>query len=500
MSYSIKKKLTRCPNYLLVIISILVAVLSIELFFPLASSAWRIVFRNFIEDNNTFCIYAVGGSTMEGFPLPCGINPATITQKIFNGKIKGKEIKVITIARAAEDIHTQFIRLEKELLLAPSKNAVILLYSGINEFSAYPIKDTAIFSKWAILRKSVILKYCIDFLKISDIAVLTDYENEYIQYLRYSSILKYKYFLNQTALLAKKNNIPLIVSTLTCNIAGFNPLPLYKQNNYVKNNFSHDLQKLTEAFLTNTVQAVPIVTKISKELENFKKTKEITKYNFIPPNIYNIYLDGLRKEQQGEFEKAIESYNQVLQKTKTQETKKLEDYDHINTAASFRIGKSLEKLKHFDLAQDAYKKAQPLFYPCVKPPLVFNQIIKETAKKHNLLLTDTEQIIIEHSKNNLPNYDMFFDAHHPNYKSAILLSYGFAQQIQKLTGEKIKDYDITESKINRLWNLNTIDKVLPYIRSCNWIFVTVNTINEENIEVVSHYIEEIKNLLTLSFV
>lgn len=500
MAYNIKKFLVRCPNHLLALISIILTLLSIELFFPIASNCWQWTFKKFISSNDKFYIYAVGGSTMEGFPFPGGINPATINKEIFNGKINGKDIEVITIARAAEDIHNQYIRLQKNLLKQSHKNAVILLYTGINEFAAHPVRDTDIFPKWAFLRKSVLLRYSFDFVKTTKIPFFENSENDYILYLRKSSILKYEYFLNQMALLAKKHDIPLIISTLTCNTAGFNPLPLYKQNEYIKNNLSDNLQKLKDTFPHNKQQSLQLLDEITISFEKFDRNKQIFKHNFIENKLYEIYLEGLLKEKQGYFRKAINLYNKILLETKTNKTNKQEDYDHINTAAYFRIGKSREKQKQFKKAQEAYTKALPYFYPSIKPPIIFNKLIKETAKKHNLLLTDSESLIISHAKNNLPDYDMFFDAHHPNYKSAILISYGFAEKIKNLTGEPLANLNISEEALKETFNLNEIDTLLPAIRSINWILITINIINEENINAVRSYLEELRNTLTLASV
>lgn len=480
----------KTQNILLVIASTVLTIFAIELCSPLLINLWQATYRNFISDKDKFYIYCVGGSTMQGYPFNPKLSPGKTVSKIFNNKINDKEIVIVPITKGGEDFFSQYMKLKTTLALKPEKNAVILLYSGLNEVLFFHEKNKLFFDLWKKSMHSIILQHLLLALDKNQSDFFSQGNNSYSNYYILSDTLfKYQYLLDKTIATAKENNIPIIISTLTSNICGFNPMHLYKN----PDTFIEDFRKILPALsYEKSLQPLDnLITNFKTYLEQHTELKENDANN----PIYINYLKGFQHEKDGQINEAILVYKNTIAEYDTNKKGSFSEIEPLITATHFRLGKCFEYLQQYNTALNHFKKSLPTYVYQGRLYLSINKIIRSTAAEQNIPLTDTFKTIETHAKNNLPNWNMFTDGHHPNIKSLILLSYSFAEQISKITNQEIIYRNLSKEQLLNQMNFTENDLLQSQIKNILWQIYPQFPKNDENLSVILNQLYRIKETL-----
>lgn len=83
--------------------------------------------------NEGVTFYVIGGSTAWGFPYDGRPGFALLVKDALRGKYKGHDITINMIAFSGKLLAPNVYDFKKDLFLNPPKNAIVLVYTGINE-------------------------------------------------------------------------------------------------------------------------------------------------------------------------------------------------------------------------------------------------------------------------------------------------------------------------------------------------------------------------------
>lgn len=494
MNYRLKKSFQKTHSILLVFLSLFTIISVIEFGFPLAANGWQTIYRTFFANNDNFYIYSIGGSTMSGWPYGPKTNPAKMVAEAFDGKIKGKSIKIIQLAEPGSNLHFQYHKLKQNLTLKPQNNAIILLYAGINENLIFTPLEDKLYPIWEKAQKSLILSYIFKLINTSHTSFFAKANNVYINYLKADSLNKYLYFLNQSLQLAENNNIPIIVSSLTCNVSDYNPLHFYKKDKDLLTDASSLMKAIFKAADPNTA-----VTKEEISILEAKFT-DLINHNSIDPKIKTNQFFPMFLQAKDTEKNNPEKANALYKKITNEITDEMMQADFTNEmifkSASYRTGKNLEKTKNFSDALKFYTKSQPHYWNAERPYIHLNEIIKNFASTKNIPLSDTSLRMQDAASNNLPGYDLFTDATHPNIKGYLILAYGFAEQITALTGQAPSYKKLSPEAISQRHNITDDDMLKAYAISTFWLMQAEDFSNDENIYAVQQNLKKIKSYLS----
>lgn len=495
MNIRIKNFLKKLTNPLLIFLSIIAAILFIETIIPLSLSYWQNIYRNHISDNNKFYIYCVGGSTMVGWPFAPEITPGKIISLIFDHKINNKKIEIINIAKNGDNLFGQYIKLKNSLNLKPEKNSIILLYSGINEDLFIHYSNKNYFPLWEKAMHSNILRLALYLINSSLTDFFAETDVSFLSYLKSGDVNKYSYLLNKTKQLAKENNIPFIVSTIPSNLAGFNTTNIYNKEKFLIQNLKETLTEAHKTYADNPKAALNKINKIIERLTLATNNLNFINSDFPDKKTYQLYKKGLLAEKNNNHKEAIKLFDDIISLKSDDETEAKRYNEPVVNACLYRIGKCYETLKDYKQAFDYYKQSLPFYCKTPKPFKQINTTIREFIEQNNVALADTETIFINKAKNNIPSSDLFSDGHHPNLKGYILMCYEFAHQIKKLTGQKLIHNKLSSQELTKAYNFSKSRYIKVYITNIIWL--TKESLNNENISKILSEIKKIRNLITL---
>ena len=179
------------------------ALLAVELGLRAAGLAWTAWYRASSRPE-TFPVYVVGESTAFGEPFAPKITFPKIVALMFGGRIRGRPLEIVNLARPGSQTEEQYWRLFRELSLRPRREGLVLIYIGINE--TYPDSPPSWLAR--SLDRSLILSRILYLIRSRRGA---------------HRALDYERRLAKLAALARGRGLPVVISTLVGNVRDFAP-------------------------------------------------------------------------------------------------------------------------------------------------------------------------------------------------------------------------------------------------------------------------------------
>lgn len=379
------------------------------------------VMRQQVKDkqisSETFNIYYFGESTMEGAPYRDTI--PILVEKMIDGKVEGKPLKWINmgVSGISYSIVADQIRqiVNQKDIFYPR---LVIIYSGHNEYLPYhgeygfniaDAKKQKI--NWLLSRSQIadvtakklkLYKLEIDDRSYFDKPLFSD--EKYVEV-----ITNFQKEIDKTIDYLKKNNVPVIVSTVAGNYSDFEP------NRSVYN--------------CNEAEKIIFKKKMDSGDEMMK--------NNMPDKAVGFYVEA----------RAIcSSFAQT----------------------SFKLGKAYEKLGKYEEAWRAYGDA----VDCDKMPIrtmsLQNQFIKKIEESKTVKIADAVEYLREHSPARLIGYNFMSDGHHPNLEGHLLISELLAKKIGEIFDDaKLKPLSLAQADVI----FNQEDGLMTMLTSrAEWLF------------------------------
>ena len=181
----------------------LLAFLWVELGLRGAALLWRLAYRS-LPGPASFPVYVVGESTAYGEPFDPKVSFPAILSLMFGGRLRGKPLEIVNLARTGSNTEEQYWLLLRELALRPRREGVVLVYVGINETNP----ERPFFRGMLLADRSLLISR--------------------ILYLRHERRgdkpgLDYEHRLAKLLALARGVGYPVVISTLVGNVRDFQP-------------------------------------------------------------------------------------------------------------------------------------------------------------------------------------------------------------------------------------------------------------------------------------
>lgn len=313
---------------------------------------------------NQFFLYVLGGSTSKGEPFSVEDNEPSVFGRLvswqFDHQIHGKDISVVTLAEKGTAIDTA-AKMARDIIRqnhAPG-TAAVLLYSGHNEFLSTD-------DQWDLTKSP--RRLCDEWVvNPSQMAAILE---------------NHRQLTEKVITTCKSANIPIIVSTLACNLGDWGP------NRSVLRNQSNS------------------------------------------NSVFNGYQQATKAVASGNFGEAAETIASVL---------KLEpEFAELH----FLQGRTFDGLGNTNAAFLSYRSAADNDGNPIRAVSAQNKNITELCRAHDVPLIDAPAIVRHASLNGVPGFDLFYDWVHPNLKGYTLIAEQLATSLaaeldQKLTHERI---------------------------------------------------------------
>ena len=377
---------------------------------------------------NTIRVFCFGASTMAGFPYEYNAIPSEFLRSILKTALPDKNIEVINTAIAATNSFTVDEFADE---LVKYKPDLFIVYMGQNEFyGVYGVGSTISIGKnrWMIktylwlqkFKTFLLLKNVINYVS-GWFGNEENQDNKILMEEMANTSIRYNSDEYNTAVnsfrdnyielinISKKNNIPIIISTLVTNE---NALPPFT------------------SFHSDTISD-------TLKLETKK-----------------LYETGLDEFQNGNYEAAAENFKKVV------------SIDSIPADAHYQLGKSFEELKMYDDALRQYSLACDLDGLRFRAPSEFNRIIKSLGKKYNTSVSDVQSQFRKNSKDGLIGSQLLVDHVHPNITGYLLLAKTWFQSIKdnRLLGTP-ENFEENDSLGWRQFSVTPLDSLIGALRT-----------------------------------
>jgi len=173
-----------------------------------------------------FELYMVGESTPAGEPYDASLAPPQLVSRMFGGRLAGRPISVVNLARRAQSIYPQEMALRQALCCRDARNpGAVLIYSGNNDDGTRlekPLRERALQFLEGPSRAMDALLFLV--WKASGAG---------------SSLPSYEFHLRRIIEMSLSSGLTPILSTVPSNVVGIDPaLP-----------FTDDLPQVTRAML-----------------------------------------------------------------------------------------------------------------------------------------------------------------------------------------------------------------------------------------------------------
>ncbi|HEX4048881.1 MAG TPA: hypothetical protein VH309_13640, partial [Elusimicrobiota bacterium] len=160
-----------------------------------------------------FELYAVGESTAAGVPYAPEITPAKLVSRILGGRVRGRPIVPIDVARQGESIYPQAEEFESALRRRafPGGPGAVFVYAGHND--AFDAEQTPFFEyfKEDVLFRSELLK------------ALFFYAEKYRLIPRVRTMQTYEFNLRRVIESSRRAGLTPILATAASNFSGIDP-------------------------------------------------------------------------------------------------------------------------------------------------------------------------------------------------------------------------------------------------------------------------------------
>lgn len=173
---------------------------------------WKQAYRIIHRGDSEYIFYTVGGSVAFGEPYGDKISFPKIAAYMFDNRIKGRDIKIVNLARSGMSLEYGYWRLFKELTVRPRADGLLLIYAGINDVPGKG-PDPG-FKAWRIIQYSIVLSK-LQYL----LGGMSGFPGRYFTVK--NSQKKYEFRLKKIINLAQRHGLEVIISTLAGNIREF---------------------------------------------------------------------------------------------------------------------------------------------------------------------------------------------------------------------------------------------------------------------------------------
>ena len=373
-----------------------------------------------IDVNNSFIIYYLGESTMEGDPYFDKLNIPQLVSVFLKDEINGKPLIPINLGKSGVifDYHLNRISLisRYKKIFNPS---LVVIYSGHNEIaSRYDGTGLSVKNKDDQLTRMLNSTFLVSSsLKLLGKRKLEIDERSFFDKPLFNSKQKaeviniFREEVNQAVNLLKTEKIPVIFITQVGNYADWEP---------------------------------------SRSI--FCERKNDMKYEFL-----NLFKTALEYEKIGNLKTALEYYQLA------------EDICPTFAEISFRKGKIYEKQGDFNSAWFAFKKGIDNDGAPIWAVSEINDFIRSLENNEDIYIVDAENYLRQYSENHLIGYNLMIDGHHPNDRGYLLMSKALAEKIKNIY--KIQRYNlkIEYKDIVNMFPLNSNDLNRIYTDKGDWI-------------------------------
>lgn len=339
-----------------------------------------------IKSINTFRVFVLGESTPAGFPYQYNATPTRILQKQLEILYPQKNIEIINVGLTGTNSYTVLDFIDELIQYQPN---AFIVYSGQNEF--YGALGAASTNSIGSERWMIRLYQSLQNLKSFNLleknvssasqflfgSNSSAYSGTLMQQLAndkaipfrssiYSSAVEaYEKNITQVVQIAKKNNIPIILSTI----------------------------------VTNEGTLPPFVSLHDSSLSDQKKKK-----------MESLLESALTLQQNKQFIQAIDRYKQIIA------------VDSGWAIAQFHLGKCYEQIEKYDSAFNALCKARDYDGLRFRASGEVNTIIRRVASSNNIEIADVESTFRVHSPNRIIGASLLWEHVHPTFTGYVLLS------------------------------------------------------------------------------
>lgn len=459
-------------------------------------SGWRFLRHRLPKQDNSFYIYAVGASTMRGFPFPDRYNIANTVKRSFGGSLDGKEIKIIRNGELGGNLTSQYFILFWELALRPPKNGIVLIYSGINEHNCDDGMGEKTFPLWNLLYKSLTFSAVNTFIGqkimpadstkmfISSKTILDFYSNSY---------KKYNFFLDKIVRLAKKNNLPVVISTLTANKCGYKTFPEF----FIPMEKHQDTHKTLLSIRDNmkdpkkASDVLADIKKLKKRYKALEEQGELHPFLSQDEYIFTKYLETEEAFMDKDYSKAENYITDLIKHVHTlyDPIAKQQLYHNMLLRLYYFKAEILAALNKNKEALNYAQKAVPVYGATCFPRPAMNEVIRNIAKKHDIAKIESEKLLLEHSSKGLLDYELFCDGHHFSKKGLLIMGMEFAKKASVLLNKELKHKSLT------IYDTDTIEEKMREALTNTTFFIGYGTLNKKNFQKLFMSLDQLETLV-----
>lgn len=341
---------------------------------------------------NTIRVFCFGESTMAGFPYEYNAIPSEFLRERLKAALPDKNIEVINTAMAAINSFTVD---EFADVLANYKPDLFVVYMGQNEFyGVYGVGSTisAGKSRWVVktylwfqqFKTFLLLKNTINYISglfkpdlQGDKILMEEMASNSIKYNSddfKTAVNTFRLNYEEIISIARKHNIPVLISTLVTNENDLKPFVSFHSEN------------------------------LSSEMEARSK---------------KLFELGLLAMDADSASAAIELFKQSLA------------IDSLPAIIHYQLGKCYEKLNMLGEAGKQYALASDLDGLRFRAPSEFNTIINQLSTQYNLPIADVKKEFRLNSKNGFIGSELLVDHVHPDIKGYFILARTWFQTMQQ---------------------------------------------------------------------
>jgi tetratricopeptide (TPR) repeat protein len=336
----------------------------------------------------TFNIYYLGESTMWGVPYGPPAAIPNIVEHHLDGSLGGKPLRSVNFGVAAKD--AAYIRYAAELLLREKEvfhPSLIVIYSGHNEFLKFHPTEPDMSSpviKW-LVRHSELARQLITLIardrggEIFEVGLRNFMDTSIFPHDRRGygkAIEHYQAQFLKMVTLAEENKVPLVISTVVSNYAGWEP--------------------------NRSVLCSSAGTQARKE------------------RFTQAFERGLEAENRKENDSSLKAYEEALSLC-----------DHF-AEVHFRLGKVYQAQHKHEKAWEAFQKAIDHDGMPIRAVSAQNEFIRSLEHFDHVRVADSLAHLKSRAQNGLLDEHLIIDGVHPNLEGYLLIGEAVAKAIHSL--------------------------------------------------------------------
>lgn len=344
---------------------------------------------------NTFRIFFLGGSTTAGFPFELNARVSSLLEDRLKALFPEKNIEVVNFGISAVNSYTVLDFMPELVRYQPD---LFLIYMGHNEFyGALGVGSTEYLGRNRTVIKTYLkLRHFKTFLLLRDV------------------IARFQRYLHKAPRGAAGE-------TLMANVVRKKAIP-YDSPDYfaARDNFSANLKEILQIAHKHRI---PVLT--STLVCNLKD---------LEPFISRFY-PALKETHKREWVQAYNSGNAFLKTGKYsdafREFSKAYKIDSSFANCAYKMGKALLNESRDKMARDYFRRAADLDELRFRASKEFNRIIERISLQQGVPCVRMDSVFDANSPHKIAGKELIFEHLHPNFKGYFLMAKAFSQQLRK---------------------------------------------------------------------